>query len=206
VNLKAWEDDRRIRTEAIGYLRAIFHSGKLAAAMRGRDDPHTALNAMRQLLGISDPDQLMSTIGGSITTICFGVSDQRSEAAVTRLFKEVLDLMYLVQERFKPITDVMATSFLSHLRTKLRMVVPAVPLYNTLVSKIISNPSSFVPLNQAKTGENIFNATQFEIIEMIEQQEMRLNSDPGLKKSHENSRSSQKAGETKGERGKGGKS
>jgi hypothetical protein len=55
-NLKAWEDHQKVRTEAIGYLRAIFHNGKLAAAMRGRDDPHIALNAMRQLLGISDPD------------------------------------------------------------------------------------------------------------------------------------------------------
>ena len=98
--LKTWAEEKKVRTEAMGYLRVIFQDGNLAATMRGLQDPYDALQSMREILGIADPDQLMSTIGTSIADIPFTMVNQRDEGAVTRLLKEALDHMYLVLEIF----------------------------------------------------------------------------------------------------------
>ena len=125
----------------------------------------------------------MSTVGGAIIAIPFQVEHQRNEGAVTRLFKEVLDLMYLVQERMKPITESAASSFLSSLQTKLRLVTPGVPIYNTLVSNIIESPKRFIPALTESNAVNSFMHTQVAIVENIAQQELRANADRKSKKS-----------------------
>ena len=198
LDIKVWEEHKKVRTEGMGYLRVIFQDGKLASAMRGQNDPYNALMAMRQMLGIANPEQLMSTIGASIVAIPFTTLNQRDEEAVTGLLKKVLDLMYLVQERLEPVTDGAAAGFLSHLQTKLRMVTPNVPMYNTLVSGIIQNPRALVPPDQEGTAGNVFRAVQLEIILNVENQELRTGPRTGAK------RQLDKTGQFSTERGKGG--
>ena len=182
--VKDWEDRRKIRTEGMGYLRRIFQEGKLASAMRGRHDPHDALKAMRQILGVANPQQLMSTIGAAIVAIPFTSANQRDEDVVTSLLKQILELMYLVQERLQPVTELAASTFISHLQTKLRMLTPHVPIYDNLVSNIIQDPTSLVPLDQMGTDLNVFNAVQLKIISNVENYELRRNK-TGAKRSHD---------------------
>jgi hypothetical protein len=170
---KDWEDKRKQRTEALGYLRAVFGTGKLAAVMRGLDDPFDALSSMRRILGIEDPVQLLATIGATIASLPLTQEHSRDAEAVTAFFKSVLEYTYLVQERIKPVTDDAGANFVSHLMTKLRSATPNVPIYDRIVSTISLHPKKLIPIGQVQNGANMFQAVQLEIISVLEEAELR---------------------------------